>query len=178
MKKILVLGASSSRSSINKRFAAYVADLLDGVEADLIDLNDYEMPLFSIDREKDLGSPSQAEAFANKIGESDGVIISFAEHNGSYSAAFKNLMDWTSRREGKLWQDKKYFLLSTSPGGRGGMTVLNAAVSQFPFMGAEVIAHFSLPFFHKNFTEEGIQDAELTAKLQVAVNSFQEAING
>jgi len=178
MKKILVFGASSSRSSINKRFAAYAADLLDGVEIDLIDLNDYEMPLFSVDREQDLGSPAQAEAFANKIGESDGVIISFAEHNGSYTAAFKNLMDWTSRREGKLWQGKKYLLLSTSPGGRGGMTVLNAAVLQFPFMGAEVVAHFSFPFFHKNFTEEGLQDAELATKLQAAVNSFQEAING
>ena len=176
MKKILALGASSSRSSINKRFSSYTGSLLNEVEIDLIDLNDYEMPLYSIDREGDLGIPAQAEAFANKIAESDGIIISFAEHNGSYSAAFKNLMDWTSRREGKLWQDKKYLLLSTSPGGRGGMTVLNTAVSSFPFMGAEVVAHFSLPFFHKNFTEEGLQDAELATALEGVVNQFQEAL--
>lgn len=37
--------------------------------------------------------------------------------------------------------------MATSPGDRGGATVLQAAVNYFPFLGANVVADFSLPNF-------------------------------
>ncbi len=45
-----------------------------------IDLNDYEMPIYSIDRQNDGGIPQLAHDFFDKIGEADAVLISFAEH--------------------------------------------------------------------------------------------------
>ena len=101
------------------------------------------------------------------------MIVSLAEHNGSYTAAFKNLYDWTSRLETKLWSGKAMLLLSTSPGGRGGATVMAAGKATFPRMGADLKASFSLPSFHKNFSDEaGIVDEALNADFQQALADF------
>jgi len=45
-------------------------------------------------------------------------------------------------------------LMSTSPGGRGGAGVLEAASKRFPFHGGNVVDTFSLPFFNDNFDKE------------------------
>ena len=137
MKKILTIGASSSKSSINTQLAQYTASKLIDAEVNLIDLNDYEMPIYSIDRENESGIHDLAKKFGELVSGSDGIVISFAEHNGSYSTAFKNVLDWGSRLKEKIWNEKPMFLLATSPGGRGGSTVLNSAGTYFPFMGAK-----------------------------------------
>jgi chromate reductase, NAD(P)H dehydrogenase (quinone) len=95
------------------------------------------------------------------------VIISFAEHNGSYSAAYKNLFDWCSRLGQKIFQDKPLVLLSTSPGARGGASVLAAATSSASFFAGQVRATLSIPSFHDNFdVERGVlKNEELRAKL-------------
>ncbi len=177
MKNILTIGASNSRNSINKQLAKYVASQIIGAEINLVDLNDFEMPIFSVDRENDNGIPDLAREFNRLVTESDAIIISFAEHNGSYSAAFKNILDWCSRLEGKLWDKKPMFLMATSPGGRGGATVLNLAKNYFPFMGAKVEASFSLPSFYDKFsTEDGIKDTEVKAMFKQELNKFITAI--
>jgi len=67
-------------------------------------------------------------------------------------------------------------LMATSPGGRGGATVLQSAMTTFPRMGATIIGSFSLPSFHSNFTENGISNAELDAELKQKILLFQKAI--
>ena len=118
--KIIAFAASNSKKSINKQLVIYAANLLEGAEVEVLDLNDYELPLFSVDKEQELGQPQLAQDFFAKIGASDALIISFAEHNGSYTAAYKNIFDWCSRINQKIFQDKPVVLLSTSPGARGG----------------------------------------------------------
>jgi NAD(P)H-dependent FMN reductase len=39
-------GASSSKDSINKQLAAYAAGLFENASVEILDLNDYEMPIF------------------------------------------------------------------------------------------------------------------------------------
>ena len=75
------------------------------------------LPIYSSDEEEANGIPSDAVHFVELFGSHDAVVISMAEHNGSYSAAFKNLYDRASRSEGKVWGSKAMLLLSTSPGG-------------------------------------------------------------
>ena len=55
MKKIIAFGASSSKNSINKIFASHAASLVDGSESIILDLNDFEMPIFSVDRQDEFG---------------------------------------------------------------------------------------------------------------------------
>ncbi len=177
MKKILVFGASSSKESINRRLALYAASNLSEFEIVDLDLNNFEMPIFSVDKERENGIPQAARDFKSHIHACEAIIISFAEHNGSYSAAFKNLFDWASRVEKNMWLERPMLLLATSPGARGGQSVLETAVARFPFMGGQVIASFSLPSFNSNFhVENGITDPELSDKFTAALSKFAQVL--
>jgi len=109
------------------------------------------MPLFSVDLEKEVGHQKLAQDFLDKIASADMLVVSMAENNGNYTAAFKSLFDWASRINVKVFQDKPMLLMATSPGGRGGATVLEIAKNAFPRYGANVLATFSLPSFNDNF---------------------------
>ena len=172
--KVLAFAASSSSKSINKKLVTYAASLVDNAKVEILDLNDYEMPLFSQDREQELGHPALAQEFFTKVGEADIVMISFAEHNGSYTAAYKNLFDWCSRISAKVYQGKPMLLLSTSPGPGGAGSVLAAATNSMQFFDGDVKATLSVPGFHDNFdAEKGeLSNAELDAKLREAVASL------
>ena len=82
-----------------------------------------------------------------------------------------------SRANVKIWRDKPTFLMATSPGGRGGATVLKAAVSYFPFLGANVVADYSLPSFFDNFSEDGISDSDLNEEFTQKVQLFKKHLN-
>ena len=174
MKKIIAFGASSSKNSINKQLANYVANQFQNANIDLLDLNDYEMPLYSVDKEKTQGIPELAKAFFAKLGNADLILISFAEHNGAYSTAFKNIFDWISRIDGNTFQGKQMLLLATSPGPRGGSTVLEIAKNRFPFQGGIVKGSFSLPNFNNNFdAEKGITNLEFKNQLTEIIESIE-----
>ena len=135
------------------------------------------MPIYSIDREKEDGIPALAQEFKNHLREADGIIISFAEHNGAYSAAFKNIFDWVSRIEKNVWGNKPMLLMATSPGGRGGKTVLDIAVNKFKFMNTNTILSFSLPSFRQNFSEtDGVIEPELRETFQATLDQFQQLL--
>ncbi|MDQ8208277.1 NAD(P)H-dependent oxidoreductase [Coraliomargarita sp. SDUM461003] len=159
---ILAFAASTSSQSINKQLAEYAANALPEVQVRVIDLNDFTAPMYSVDAEAKDGIPASAKAFVAEIEAADGIILSLAEHNGSYTAAFKSLFDWGTRHKHKIWSEKPMLLLSTSPGARGGATVLGTASSSFPHLGAKIAATFSLPSFSDNFSSaDGIQDETL-----------------
>ena len=173
MKKIVAFGASSSKKSINKDLAAYAASTIEDAEAIVLDLNDFEMPIYSIDYENDNGIPEKAYKFKEVLKNADGIVISFAEHNSVYTAAFKNIFDWISRVEKIVWYNKPMFLLSTSDGDRGAKTVLEIAYNRMSFGNPHKIPIFSLPNFNKNFDKDnGIINNELNGKFQKALEVF------
>ncbi|MDF1739605.1 MAG: NAD(P)H-dependent oxidoreductase [Verrucomicrobiales bacterium] len=171
--KILSFGGSTSSSSINRQLANHAAGLVPSAEVTDLDLRQFDLPLYSSDEEEANGVPQAAQDFKTLIESHDAIVVSLAEHNGSYSAAFKNLYDWTSRINVKVWSDKPMLLMATSPGGRGGATVLETAKATFPRMGADLRATFSLPTFYENFsTEEGVIHPEFKAALDEAIAAF------
>lgn len=176
MKHIIAFAGSNSRESINKQLATYASSLVKDVKGTVLDLNDFELPVFGVDLEREKGIPENAHKFLNHIKSSDGIIISLAENNGAYSAVFKNLLDWMSRIEGKTFFGKPMLLMATAPGGRGGQSVLEIAKSRFPRHDANIVADFSLPFFKTNFSNEGILNDDLNANLQEAIIKFENAI--
>lgn len=173
-KKIIAFGGSSSKNSINKQLATYAALQFKNSNVEVLDLNDFEMPIFSVDKEKENGIHNLATDFYTKIGSADLLIISLAEHNGAYSSAFKNILDWSSRIDAKTFQQKPMLLLATSPGARGGKTVLEIAKNYFPYQGADIKGSFSLPSFNANFNaEKGIINEELKNQFLEIVNSIK-----
>ncbi len=149
--KILTFGASNSKNSINKALARFTATLVPGADIEVLDLSDYELPIFSEDLEKEIGQPAPAKTFFEKIGSADAVIVSFAEHNGSYSAAYKNLFDWASRIDQKVFQDKPTVFLATSPGPGGAGSVLASAKGSARFFGVDLKAAVSVANFYDVF---------------------------
>lgn len=176
MKTVVALGGSNSKKSINKHLAIYVANQLTNVQVIVADLNDFDLPLYGIDRETEEGIPAEAKRLDELIASADGLVVSLAEHNGSYSAAFKNAFDWLSRINQKVWKDKPMLLMATSPGKRGGTSVLNTAKASFPHLGGNVIVDFSLPSFHQSFSDDGITDIALQEELNQKIEQFQQAI--
>lgn len=176
--KVIAFGASTSKTSINKQLAIHAAKLLQAsnteVEIEVLDLNDFELPLFSEHKEAELGKPVLAQAFFDKLTNSDVIIISYAEHNGSYTAAYKNIFDWTSRIDQKLFQNKPMLLLSTSPGPGGASSVLAAATGSAPYFAGDVKASISIPSFYDNFDSEAgkLTNTELLEQLQNAINTL------
>ena len=175
--KILAFAATNSRNSINKQLISYTADMLrnaNGDEIEIIDLNDFEMPIYSVDREQESGIPEQAHQFYRKIGEAEAILISYAEYNGTYTAAYKNLFDWTSRVGGKVYQDKPVVLFSSSPGPNGARSVLAQAVTSAPYYGADVKASLSVPSFYDNFDVENsrVTNDEIKAQLESVLASL------
>ena len=178
MKNILILAGTSHRNSINLALATHAGQQLNKAKLNILDLNDFEMPLYSQDLEESSGIPQKAKDFLAQIQASDGLILSLAEHNGSYTAAFKNVLDWTTRIEPKLWSSRPMLLMATSPGGRGGATVLAAAQGTFPHLGGNIAATFSLPSYHDLFSiEEGISDPTIKTSFESALQTFQSTLS-
>ena len=176
--RIVAFAASTSSRSINKKLVTYAATLIDegllGPDAavDVIDIGDYEMPIYSIDRQEVDGIPAEAHRFLELVSNADALIVSFAEHNGYYTAAYKNLYDWVSRIDRKVYQEKPMVMLSTSPGGRGGARVLEVAMGVAERQGSEVRAGLSIPDFNTSF------DAEIGRLVNTEIDSaFRQALS-
>lgn len=165
MKKIITIAGSNSQKSINKNLLTYATGLLKDVEIISIDLNDYLLPIYGSDFEAENGIPTAIKRLDELFDTADGFMVSLAEHNGSYAAVFKNTLDWLSRINMKVWREKPMLLMATSPGGRGGASVLQAASTYFPFMGADITDTFSLPSFYENFREGNIIEENFRKEL-------------
>jgi len=172
--KIIAFGGSPSKNSINKKLATYAAHLFENAEVEVLDLNNFQIPLFSVDIEAEIGQHDLAKAFLAKIAQADILVVSLAENNGNYSAAFKNVFDWCTRITKKIFQDKPMLLMATSTGAKGGGSVLGIAKNAFPFYGGNIKATFSLPSFNDNFdVEKGrISNQELDKQLREIVRNF------
>ena len=176
MKKILAFAGSTSSASINKKLAIFAAENLENTSFDVIDLRDFTLPIYSEDEEKN-GFPEDAKKFSSLLDNYDGFILSLAEHNGSYAVAFKNIFDWSSRVEATIFRDKPLLLMATSPGARGGQSVLETGSERFSRMGAKELISFSFPSFYDNFKDGKIINEELLNSLKEQVNKFENAVN-
>ncbi len=151
---ILAFAASNSKKSINKQLLTYATSLLHDHNVELIDINDFELPIYSEDLERERGIPQAVHRFLAKIASADALMIAYAEHNGGYTVAYKNLFDWASRANRNVYQGRSVIMLATSPGASGAKSVLSMAVESAQSFDGKVAASFSLPSFYDNFDLE------------------------
>lgn len=132
MKKILAFAGSGRRGSYNLAVVkcAAAAAIEAGADVTVLDLADYaDVPVFTEDLEADKGMPKKAKEFKTHLMQSDGFLISNPEYNSGYSALFKNLIDWASRKEDgekplEAFAGKPVAIMAASPGALGGIRVL------------------------------------------------------
>lgn len=177
MARILAFAGSNSSTSINYKLVRYTTSLVEGHEVELLNMADYNFPVFSEDLEREEGYSDLLRELKDRIGHANALIISVNEHNGNPSAFFKNVLDWLSRMDRGFLADTKIFLMSCSGGRRGGSGSLEVVKGILPRFGGEIIASFSLPSFNHTFdTAKGITDPELAEAHKNALETFLSQI--
>ncbi|CCE23488.1 NADPH-dependent FMN reductase [Methylotuvimicrobium alcaliphilum] len=128
MVKILAFSGSARKDSYNQKLVEIAAGgaRRTGVEVTLINLADFEMPIFNEDLEKKEGMPAAARDFKSLLIAHDGFLIASPEYNSAFSPLLKNAIDWASRREGDelpllAYRGKLAAIMSASPGALGGL---------------------------------------------------------
>ncbi len=175
--KIVGFAGTNSKKSINKELLNYILKQINGADINVLDINDFEMPIYSIDRQNEFGFPKHAEDFFAEIKEADGIVITLAEHNGNFSVALKNIIDWVSRIDMSFLKGKKLLVISSSPGGYGGGNVLEVALKYFgQFASGEIVASSTFPSFYDNFKDGEIINEELKATIDEKIKEFTAAL--
>ncbi len=176
MKKILAFAGSNSSTSINHQFITHLANRINGHDIKIIRLMDYEIPMFSVDKQNSNGFPLDIQVIKNLIAEHDALMISVNEHNGAVSSFFKNILDWLSRLERNFLADKKILLVSTSPGARGAASSLEYCKGILPRFGGQIVDSFSFPSFNDNFKDDTIQNEVLNMGIEDVLTTFAHEI--
>lgn len=176
MKKIIAFAGSNSSVSINRQLIKYTLENFKDFEVEFLALNDFEMPIYSHDREKKDGAPQLALDFRKKLHEADGIIVSVAEHNWNITAAMKNLLDWCSRVDMNIFNAKPMLLMSASISRAGGARALEYMLTTKEKFNMNVIETFSLPSFNHTFADGKITDEELRKELLERTDIFKKTL--
>jgi len=125
MTTIAIISSSVRRGRNSHRVALYLKNYLEEnklAEADILDLKEYDFPLFDerLHLQKD-PSPGALE-FASRIRAADGVIIVTPEYNGGYPASLKNVVDLLTDE----WRRKPVAISTVSDGPFGGTQVITS----------------------------------------------------
>jgi len=132
-------------------FKNYIEQTKTGT-AEVLDLKEYNFPLFS-ERLKHLSDPPAAvKEFAEKIKKSDGIIIVTPEYNGGYPASLKNVVDLLYDE----WRRKPIGISTVSDGVFGGSQVITSLVFSLWKIKAWVVpTQCPMPNVLKAFDEQG-----------------------
>jgi chromate reductase len=120
--KIAILSGSVRSGSLNAALARRVAEAAQDQQfaVRLLDLADYEMPIYNGDHEVAHGQPEGAVRLHDEIVVADVVLIASPEFNGGPTPLLKNALDWVSRVSKRPLAGRRIGLMSASPGRGSG----------------------------------------------------------
>lgn len=155
MSKIVILSSSVRIGRSSNRVALYFKKYIEEnkiATVEIIDLNEYQFPVFN-ERLKYQTNPSaQTLEFAEKIKAADGVLIVTPEYNGGYPAALKNVVDLLYDE----WHRKPIAISTVSAGPFGGTQVITSLqFSLWKIRAWTVPAMFPVPKVDSAFDEQG-----------------------
>jgi chromate reductase, NAD(P)H dehydrogenase (quinone) len=182
MKNILLFAGSNSSTSINKQLIEYTATLFEQVETRVIDLRDFEPPMFSVDLEKEIGTHQKIKDLVRLIESADGLVVSTPEHNGMPPAFLKNILDWLSRvqkvrGEGEQYlNNKPTIVMSTGPGRGGGAKARSLVQTILSYAKADFIGEFVFSSFNENFQNGEIIEVDLKSELLELMKMMEVAV--
>lgn len=176
MARILVFSGSWREGSLNARLATFAFTRLQalGLEATLISLGDYDLPLIDESWRRRIGEVAPAQALGKLVGEHEGLFIACPEYNSGYPPALKNALDWVSfaRPGGPALNGKVVGLGGCSPGARGAYRSLTQfrTVLELGFGALVLPEMLAVAHADKAFDDEGaLSDARQVAQLDAAL---------
>jgi NAD(P)H-dependent FMN reductase len=163
--RIAIISASVRTGRKSHRIALFFKNYIEQnklAEVDLLDLLEYNFPVFE-ERLRLLKDPSkQVLDFAAKIVAADGVIIVTPEYNGGYPASLKNAIDLLYAE----WKRKPVAIATASDGQFGGTQVMTSLSFTLWKIGVLLVpAMYPGPKVDEIYTEDGTPvNKEVTEK--------------
>ena len=162
-KRVLVFAGSARTGSVNKKLAAAAAAELKraGASVTLIDLADFDAPVYNGDIEAESGIPQSMQELRELIKSHEGIFISAPEYNACVPPIIINAFSWVSRpQQGDdrlaAFAGRFAAIAAASPGAMGGMRMLPRLRDYLAELGLTVIPGIvSLPGAMDAFDDTG-----------------------
>jgi NAD(P)H-dependent FMN reductase len=156
MYNIVIISSSVRTGRNSHRVAIYLENYIaqSGLgNAEILDLYEYQFPIFSERLQYLQNPPDNVVQFAEKIKSADGVIVVTPEYNGGYPAALKNVIDLLYPE----WKRKPIGISTVSAGTFGGSQVGTSLSFTLLKIGALVTpAVFRVSSVQKAYDENGV----------------------
>ena len=158
MASIAIIAATSDRNLVLAQRFAEVLEA-DGHGADVIELADMDLPIFTTSHSKEHGAPDDLDVLWSRLEAADGWLVCAPEYNGSTPPTLVNAITWLSTR----WQDFRALFngrpvaLATSSGG-GGEYIITAMRNQFLFLGCDVVGRSTIEKKGEDARQESLED--------------------
>lgn len=114
MKSVVVLVASPSPKSVNRKLANTLEKLAEGrLTFDYVDL--FDLPYY--DNDLWANPPAVVTDLKRRVEAADAALIVTPEYNRSFPGVLKNALDWASRPYAQSsWMDKPTAVIGATPG--------------------------------------------------------------
>jgi NAD(P)H-dependent FMN reductase len=142
----------------------------EGVEVELIDLADVNLPIMSERLNKMPNPPANIVQFSKSVDSADAIVLVSPEYNGSYSGVLKNAVDYLLKEF-----NRKPIGVATVAGGKfGGLNATHQMQSLILHLGAfPMPMKLLVPFVQNAFdAEENLTDETLTKSFDTYVKEF------
>ncbi len=177
--KLQIIVGSVRKNSQGSKVGSWITDTAnthERVEAELLDLHDWDLPLYNEalpplalggKYEGDIGSK-----WAAKIAEGDAYVFVTPEYNHGYSAAIKNAIDWV----GNEWSNKPAAIVGYSMTPNGGVLGVEQLKPVLVQMGlVQVKQNVLVRNVHEVFDDAGLpRDDHYKEGLKKLLNSIDE----
>lgn len=153
-----IFSGSTRAASMNRKLVTAMAHIFTdaGTTVKVIDLSDYEMPIYNGDYEASEGVPETAKKLIVELSACDGVFIATPEYNGCMPPLLKNTIDWTTRVELGQFTKPVYGIGAASPGALSGIMALRQLHFILARLGAQVVpTQLGVGNYGKAFDENG-----------------------
>jgi chromate reductase len=174
--KLFAFAGALRRDSLNRKLIGLAAEAVrsQGVEVDLAEFSEFEMPLYSGDIEVEAGIPKGARRLGERLAAADGLMLASPEYNYSIPGPLKNAIDWISRMRPMPLAGLPVLLMAASPstvGGERGLAQLRVPLTA---LGCHIYPHaFLLPAANEQFDASGeLADAELSGRFEALTGDF------
>ncbi len=155
MPHIAIISSSVRISRNSHRVALFFKKFIEEnnlATAEILDLNEYQFPVFDERLRLQKNPLAKTLEFAEKIKTAAGVLIVTPEYNGGYPAALKNVVDLLYDE----WHRKPVAVSTVSDGIFGGTQVITSLqFSLWKIRAWTVPAMFPVPKVQETFDEKG-----------------------
>ena len=168
--RVKAIIGSIREGRFGERPARWIYDELkswDGIEAELLDLKDYPMPLFDTPTSPSMMNmkyPNEVvQRWSGKINDGDAFIMITPEYNHGYPSSLKNAIDWLSPE----WSRKPVgFVSYGSAGGSRAIEQLRQVAIEMNMVPIKKSIHMGWEFIMKAASSKEIQNADLFSPLR------------